>query len=349
MGFIDPFLFTAVQSDLVRLTYMMIICQYRNPGRGNRVSEKYSIGVVEDDSQFCLRIMPTVHMSISELHATQNRWMNVPDARPVQRIAWRLAVLWGTPTLPPSIPHQDLTVRSHQPCRHSPIACPKTSFESNKTQLRPSSFNHTLPLRRPGQHLCTRGNENLPPATSGSVLPYLTALIDALLSYSTRETAPKHSARPLAYDDTLRPLDHPPPPSPRCLLSTALRRRSLRSLLQLRGPMRRQHNGYVNVAFCAVSCRVCPVLFSTVPILCLYYCPEKTPVFQKGSLSTPSSPRLTCMTDCWEPGSNPALLSAEISTHRSLRYILSLNFKLMSWVKQFLKNANYRLDLAADT
>lgn len=67
LGFIDPFLFTVVQSHLGRLTYVMIICRYRGPGRKELSLGRYSIDFVEDGSQFCLRIMPTVHMSIREL------------------------------------------------------------------------------------------------------------------------------------------------------------------------------------------------------------------------------------------------------------------------------------------
>lgn len=112
--------------------------------------------------------------------------------------------------------------------------------------------------------------------------------------------------------------------------------------------MRRLHSGYVNVAFRTRSCHACPVLFNPVPILCCYYYPEKALVFQKGSLSTLfTSPDLYIRP--LGPGSNPALLSAGLSTHRSPPCLFSLDFTLMSWAKQFLKNANYRLDLAADT
>lgn len=130
----------------------------------------------------------------------------------------------------------------------SPLDSVPTSGSSPHIYLSPIYNPHTLPFRRPGQHLFRREPSACLYCASLSepVLP-LPPLIDVLVT-STRETAPKQSARPLAHDDTLRPLDHPSA-SPRCLLSTALRRRSLRSLLQLRGPMRRLHNGYVNVAF----------------------------------------------------------------------------------------------------
>lgn len=97
-----------------------------------------------------------------------------------------------------------------------------------------------------------------------------------------------------------------------------------------------------------MSCLPWAVLFNPVPILCCYYYPEKALVFRKGSLSTLfTSPDLYIR--LLGPGSNPALLSAGLSTHRSPPSPFSLDFTLMSWAKQFLKNANYRLDLAADT
>lgn len=129
-------------------------------------------------------------------------------------------------TPPPGIPHQDSTVRSHRPCRHFPLrACPKTflisPIDSTPTpgsgprHRLPPLFNHTLPLRRPGQHLCTTTKHSacppIPPAISERLCPPFppTTLIAALV-ISTRETAPKHSARPLAHDDTFT-TSRPPP------------------------------------------------------------------------------------------------------------------------------------------
>lgn len=93
-----------------------------------------------------------------------------------------------------------------------PIACTKTflisPIDSTATpgsgprHRLPPLFNHTLPLRRPGQHLCTAKHSAcspIPPAISERLCPPFppTTLIAALV-ISTRETAPKHSARPLA-------------------------------------------------------------------------------------------------------------------------------------------------------
>lgn len=143
----------------------------------------------------------------------------------------------------------------HQPCRHFPLRAqdlPKSNRLSSNLSLQsppPSCLPYPTthcPAGSPGS-TCARENEN-PPACpcpypagrSEPVLPLATPI--AALVTSARESAPKHSARPLAHDNILRPLDHPSG-SPRCLLSTALRRRSFSSLLQLRGPMRRPHKG----------------------------------------------------------------------------------------------------------
>lgn len=163
------------------------------------------------------------------------------------------------------------TPPSQQPCRHFPLG--------GQDILKSIRLGSDLRLQSPYLSVSRiQPTHTALPATraapvqkrtlclSEPVLP-LPPLIDVLVT-STRETAPKQSARPLAHDDTLRPLDHPSA-SPRCLLSTALRRRSLRSLLQLRGPMRRLHNGYVNVAFRAKSCHAFSPILSCAPYTAL--------------------------------------------------------------------------------
>lgn len=104
------------------------------------------------------------------------------------------------------------------PCRHFPLrACPKTFLispidstpapGSGPRHRLPSLFNHTLPLRRSGQHLCTTTKHSayppIPPAAISERLcpPFPPTTLIAALVISTRETAPKHSARPLAHDD----------------------------------------------------------------------------------------------------------------------------------------------------
>lgn len=141
----------------------------------------------------------------------------------------------------------------HQPCRHFPLRAqdlPKPdrlsshlSLQSPPLSCLPYTTTH-CPAGSPGS-TCAQGKEKpsacpYPTGPGEPVLPLATPI--AALVTSARESAPKHSARPLAHDNILRPLDHPSG-SPRCLLSTALRRRSFSSLLQLRGPMRRPHRG----------------------------------------------------------------------------------------------------------
>lgn len=76
--------------------------------------------------------------------------------------------------------------------------------------------------------------------------------------------------------------------------------------------------------------------------------PEKSLVFRKSfsinspHLASPIYPNIVART-------TPLLPSEELYTHHSLLCLFSLGFVLISWVEQFLKNANYRLDLAADT
>lgn len=186
---------------------------------------------------------------------------------------------------PPGIPHQELTVRSPSALSSLPIACPKTFLISpiDSTPTSGSGPLHRLPpfvqphpappaTRAASVHDKTLGLFPIPPATSESVLPSLRPLRSPLSSY--RRGRPLRNIRPdpWAHDDTLRPVDHPSG-SPRCLLSAALRRRSLRSLLQLRGPMRRLHSEYVNVAFVTMSCHACPVLSSPVPSCLLVILP----------------------------------------------------------------------------
>lgn len=191
--------------------------------------------------------MLTVHMSIGVplLLPLQTRWAACWTETPAEN---RLEA--GRPVVPTQLPGYPTR---NQPCRHFPLRAqdlPKSNRLSSNLSLwspplscLPYTTTHG-PAGFPGS-TCARENENPPacpyPAGPGEpVLPLATPI--AALVTSARETAPKHSARPLAHDNILRPLDHPSG-SPRCLLSTALRRRSFSSLLQLRGPMRRPHKG----------------------------------------------------------------------------------------------------------
>lgn len=138
----------------------------------------------------------------------------VPDGDPLQASVGGSPSRGAPPRLP-RIPRQDL-VRSHRPCRHCPLFA-QCLFKSNSlsSDLRlsvpvtilPPLYDTTLPRRRLGQHLCTAERARSA-ALIKPVPPSLTTPIDALVT-SARQTAPKHSARPLAHDDTLQPLDHP--------------------------------------------------------------------------------------------------------------------------------------------
>lgn len=219
-----------------------------------------------------------------------------------------------------------------------PIACTKTflisPIDSTATpgsgprHRLPPLFNHTLPLRRPGQHLCTTKHSAcspIPPAISERLCPPFppTTLIAALV-ISTRETAPKHSARPLAtrrHFTTSRPplwfSEMPPLSSAQKALVAqfvAATGANEKTAQRVRQRCLRYH---------VMSCVPCayPVLFH--PVSLLYYPERGTLVFRNCSFST-LSPHLTCTSDYWRRAVIP-FLSAGLSTHRRpLRYLFSL-------------------------
>lgn len=206
----------------------------------------------------------------------------------------------------------------------SPIDSTPTSGSGPLHRLPPFVQPHTAPpaTRAASVHDKTLGLFPIPPAISESVLPSLRPLRSPLSSY--RRGRPLRNIRPdpWAHDDTLRPVDHPSG-SPRCLLSAALRRRSLRSLLQLRGPMRRLHSEYVNVAFRyhVMSCVPCAI--QSCSILSPCYTALREPLCSRIALSQLPLPHLTCTSDYWRQAVTP-FLSAGLSTHRRpLRYLFS--------------------------
>lgn len=89
------------------------------------------------------------------------------------------------------------------------------------------------------------------------------------------------------------------------------------------------------------------MLFTPV-LYCVFAPPREVPCVPE-SFSVNSSHLTSLIYPTIVTGSTAILLSVEPSTHRSLPYLSPLDIVLISWAEQFLKNANYRLDLAADT
>lgn len=218
-----------------------------------------------------------------------------------------------------------------------PIACPKTflisPIDSTATpgsgprHRLPPLFNHTLPLRRPGQHLCTTKHSAcslIPPAISERLCPPFppTTLIAALI-ISTRETAPKHSARPLAtrrHFTTSRPplwfSEMPPLSSAQKALVAqfvAATGANEKTAQRVRQRCLRYH--VMSCVPCAIqSCSILSPCYTTL---------REEPLCSGIAPSQLSSPHLTCTSDYWRRAVIQ-FLSAGLSTHRRpLRYLFS--------------------------
>lgn len=239
---------------------------------------------------------------------------------------------------PPGIPHQDSTVRSHRPCRHFPLRVPQDLFNKSDrlncySRLRPPSPSaslvqpHTAPpaTRAAPVHDKTLGLSPIPPAISERLCPpFPPTILIAALVISTRETAPKHSARPLAtrrhFTTSQPPLwssEMPPLSSAQKALVAqfvAATGANEKTAQRVRQRCLRYH--VMSCVPCAIqSCSILSPCYTTL---------REEPLCSGIAPSQLSSPHLTCTSDYWRRAVIP-FLSAGLSTHRRpLRYLFSL-------------------------